>query len=61
MKKIAFLTGMAAILASNAYAAIDLSTFSLDMTPLETLIPIILGAGATVWVGRKLVKFVNKS
>ena len=42
-----------------AAAAIDLSDFSLSMTSIETLVPIILIGLAAMWVIRKLVKTTN--
>ena len=52
---------VATFVATSAHATIDLSSFSLDLAPVETLIPIVLGGGAVIWVGRKLIKFINKS
>lgn len=44
-----------------AVAAIDLSDFSIDLTAIETIVPIILIGGAAMWVIRKLTKTVNKT
>lgn len=42
-----------------AAAAIDLSDFEIDLTTIETIVPIILIGGAAMWVIRKLTKTVN--
>ena len=47
--------------AGNAMAAVDLSTFTIDVTPVETLAGIVLTAGAALWVIRKLIKTENRS
>lgn len=44
---------------SDARAAIDLSDFEIDLTTIETIVPIILIGGAAMWVIRKLTKTVN--
>lgn len=45
----------------SGYAAIDLTEVTIDLTSIETLVPIILIAGAAIWVIRKLIKTTNRS
>jgi len=44
-----------------ASAAIDLTDFSLSLTTIEILVPILLTGGAAMWVVRKLIKSTNRS
>ena len=46
---------------SDARAAIDLSDFEIDMTSIETLVPILLLGGAAMYVVRKLTKTTRHS
>lgn len=62
MKKI--LVGLAAIgtgvVAVPAHAALDLSTFTIDMAPAETLAIVVLGAIGTIFVIRKIVGLLGR-
>lgn len=53
-------TGVMAV-QGYASAAIDLTDFSIDLTSIETIVPIILIGSAALWVIRKLFKTTNKT
>ena len=44
-----------------AHAALDLSSITIDVTPVETLAGIIVGAIAAIWAIKKVVKLANRS
>lgn len=48
------------MLADNAEAAFDLTTFTIDAGPVESLIMIILGALGTIWAGKYLLSFMKR-
>ena len=52
---------MAMFTAIPAYAAIDLTGVTLDITPVESMIGIVLTAIAGIWAGKKLISLGNKS
>ena len=43
-----------------ARAAFDLTTFTLDAGPVESLILIILAALGTIWAGKYLLSFMKR-
>lgn len=65
MKKLFALALVAALSvvmsASSAMAAIDLLTFTVDVTPVETMVPIILTALSVMFSVRKIIKTINRS
>lgn len=51
--------GFVSVAASSANAAVDVSTVTLDVTSVETLAGVILGALAIIWVARKIIGFLG--
>lgn len=49
-----------AVSGTQAHAAFDLSTFTLDAGPVESLIMIILAALGTIWAGKYLLSFLKR-
>lgn len=61
MKKIALIiTGIMAM-ATNSFAAVDLTGVTMDTTTPETLAATVIGGLAVMWGIRKLIKLTNKS
>lgn len=50
-----------AVMASSAFAAVDLTGVTLDTTTPETLAATVLGGLGIIWGIRKLVKLINRS
>jgi hypothetical protein len=50
-----------AFVASSAFAAVDLTGYTVDTTTPETLAGIVLSGLAVMWGIRKLVKLINRS
>jgi hypothetical protein len=48
-------------LASNSYAAVDLTGVTLDTTSPETLAATVLTGLGVIWGIRKLIKLINRS
>lgn len=51
--------GFASVAATNASAAVDVSTVTLDTSAVETLAVVILGALSIIWVAKKVVSFLR--
>jgi len=51
--------GFASVAATNASAAVDVSSVALDTSAVETLAVVILGALSIIWVARKVVGFLR--
>ncbi|MGV1098709.1 hypothetical protein ACUUL3_04780 [Thiovibrio sp. JS02] len=49
-----------AVATAPAHAAFDLTTFTLDAGPVESLIMIILAALGTIWAGKYLLSFMKR-
>jgi len=45
----------------QSFAAVDLSSISIDTTSYDALLGIILVGIFAIWIGRKLIKTGNKS
>jgi len=48
-------------MASNAMAAVDLTSVGIDTTTPETLAATVLGGLGVIWGIRKLIKLINRS
>ena len=60
--RLAFLLLLASFFASvNSYAALDLSSITVDMSPIETFVLVLMGAIGVIWVARKAYVFFKKS
>ncbi len=57
--KFGVIVGALALGASNASAAVDVSSVALDTSAVETLAVVILGALSIIWVARKVVGFLR--
>ena len=51
--------GFASVTATQASAAVDVSSVSLDVSSVETLAAAILGALALIWVAKRIVGFLR--
>jgi len=61
MKKIGlFFAGMIGT-ATSAFAAIDLSTVTVDLTAFEDVALVVVPALLTIWGVRKVIKLSNRS
>jgi len=60
MKKL-FYGAMGVLLTSPAYAAVDLTGYTVDTATVETLAGIVLAGLGIMWGIRKLVKTINRS
>jgi hypothetical protein len=58
-KNVAVATGLTSLLATSASAAVDVSGVALDVSSVETIAGVILGALAIIWVARKVVGFLR--
>lgn len=62
LKRIFGIFGVAFVaLTSAAQAAVDLTTFTVDVSAVETLAGIVLVGLAAMWAIRKLIKTINRS
>jgi hypothetical protein len=62
MKKLIYgFCGALSLMASNVYAAVDLTGFTVDVVSVETMAGIVLTGLASLWGIRKLIKTINRS
>jgi len=62
MKKLsALFTLCLSLLSTSAFAAVDLTGFSVDVTQVEAVVAIVIVGLGVMWGIRKLIKTVNRS
>lgn len=61
MRKLTALFGLMLALPASAFAAVDLTGFSVDVTQVESVVAIVIVGLGVMWGIRKLIKTVNRS
>lgn len=61
MKIFALLLSALCMFVTNAFAAVDLTGFSVDVTQVEAVVAIVIVGLGVMWGIRKLIKTVNRS
>ena len=61
LKKMSALLFSLCLFASSAFAAVDLTGFSVDVTQVEAVVAIVIVGLGVMWGIRKLIKTVNRS
>jgi len=62
MKKLSALFALClSMLSTSAFAAVDLTGFSVDVTQVEAVVAIVIVGLGVMWGIRKLIKTVNRS
>jgi hypothetical protein len=55
-----FIFAITLVVPQMAHAALDLSSFSIDMAPWETLVTTMLGVAGAFFVGKRIWQWANK-